>query len=50
LAEDARAEAAVSFMAAGKVERAATVAAAYLERYPSGAHRARMQRIVDKAK
>jgi transmembrane sensor len=49
LAEDARAEAAVSWLAAGKKDRAAAAAQAYLDRYASGAHRARMQRILDKA-
>ena len=50
LAEDARAEAAVSWLTAGRADRAAAAAQAYLDRYDSGAHRARMQRILDKTK
>ena len=50
LAEDARAEAAVSWQSAGQTEKAAAAAQAYLDRYASGAHRARMQRILEKAK
>jgi transmembrane sensor len=50
LAEDARAEAAVSWQSAGQTERAAAAAQAYLDRYANGAHRARMQRILDKTK
>jgi transmembrane sensor len=50
LAEDARAEAAVAWLTAGQTDRAAAAAQAYLDRYASGAHRARMQRILDKAR
>lgn len=50
LAEDARAEAAVSWQSAGQTEKAAALAQAYLDRYATGAHRARMQRILDKTR
>ncbi len=47
LAEDARAEAAVSWDAAGDDDKAQEAARAYLRRYPAGTHAARMQRLVD---
>lgn len=47
LAEDARAEAAVSWDAAGRADKAEAAARAYLGRYPEGTHAARMRRLVD---
>lgn len=47
LAEDARAEAAVSYATAGLSTKAHLAAENYLRAHPSGAHAARMQRIVD---
>ncbi|MEM7157309.1 MAG: tetratricopeptide repeat protein [Myxococcota bacterium] len=46
LAEDARAESAVSWQAAGRADRARTAAEGYLSKYPSGTHRARMQPLL----
>lgn len=46
LSEDARAEAAASWLAAQRPDRALKVANAYLERHPAGAHADRMRRIV----
>ncbi|MCH9683881.1 MAG: FecR domain-containing protein [Deltaproteobacteria bacterium] len=46
LAEDARAEAAQSWSAAGHEKRARAAAENYLERYPSGTHRARMRSLL----
>ncbi len=48
LSEDARAEAAASWLAAGKRGRAEAAAEAYLKRHRSGSHVARMERILDK--
>jgi TolA-binding protein len=47
LAEDARAEEAVSWSNAGRADRAARAARDYLRRYPRGTHAARMQRLVE---
>ena len=49
LSEDARAEAAVSWLDAGQRQRALEAAQAYLARHPEGAHAARMQRILQRA-
>mgnify|MGYP000085150188 CR=1 FL=1 len=46
LQEDARAEEALSWARAGSAQRAQQAATAYLERYPQGTHRARVQAIV----
>jgi TolA-binding protein len=48
LSEDARAEAAVSWLDAGQKTRAGKAARDYLERYPQGAHADRMRRILAK--
>lgn len=50
LSEDARAEAAVSWLDAGKPGRARRAAEAYLQRHPEGAHVARMRRILDRTR
>ena len=49
LAEDARAEAADSWLAAGRSADAEQAAGSYLDRYPNGTHAARMQRILQRA-
>lgn len=49
LSEDARAEAAASWGAAGQRKRAAKAASSYLELFPEGAHAARMRRILKKS-
>ncbi len=46
LAEDARAESAMSWSAAGRDDRARNAARSYLERYPGGTHRTRMRALV----
>lgn len=46
LAEDARAEAAVSWHAAGRDEEARTAAEGYLARHPGGTHEARMRGLL----
>jgi transmembrane sensor len=46
LAEDARAEAAVSWHAAGRDHEARAAAEGYLARHPGGTHRARMQSLL----
>jgi hypothetical protein len=50
LSEDARAEAAVSWLDAGQKARAGKAARSYLERYSRGAHADRMRRILDRVK
>lgn len=50
LSEDARAEAAVSWLDAGQNARATKTAQDYLEQHPGGAHVARMKRILQRAK
>jgi TolA-binding protein len=47
LAEDARAEEAMSWSNAGRADRASRAAGEYLRLYPGGTHEARMQRLVD---
>jgi hypothetical protein len=47
LAEDARAEAAVSWDAAGDTTKARAAARTYLDRYPSGTHAGRMRRLAE---
>jgi TolA-binding protein len=47
LSEDARAEAAASWLDAGQTARAAKDARTYLELHPKGAHADRMRRILD---
>jgi transmembrane sensor len=49
LAEDARAEAALSWRTAGDDDEARVAARAYLDRYPAGAHARRMQRLAEDA-
>jgi TolA-binding protein len=46
LAEDARAEEAVSWSNAGRADRAARAASDYLKKYPGGPHEARMRLLV----
>lgn len=50
LSEDARAEAAASWGAAGQRVRAGKAASGYLDLFPEGAHAARMRRILEKSK
>jgi len=47
LAEDARAEAAVSWTAAGRHDKARTSAEGYLGKYPGGTHATRMRRLLE---
>ncbi len=47
LAEDARAEAAVSWKAAGRRDKARTSAEGYLGKYPGGTHATRMRRLLE---
>lgn len=47
LAEDARAESAAAWAQAGRSDKAAAAAAAYLSLHADGAHAARMRRILD---
>ncbi len=47
LAEDARAEEALSWFAAEKTEKAKAAIQAYLERYPNGIHANRLRRLVE---
>jgi TolA-binding protein len=46
LAEDARAEAAASFSAAGQDDKARKAAEAYLAQYPAGTHAERMRQLL----
>jgi tetratricopeptide (TPR) repeat protein len=48
LAEDARAEAAVSWFSAGQHDQARAAARESLEKHPSGTHASRMQRLLDR--
>jgi len=47
LAEDARAEEAISWSNAGRADRATRAAGEYLRLYPDGTHQARMQRLIE---